>query len=65
MAIIKTKDIYNIKIIHWIHHGYRTVAFILRTNSANKFCVFFNYQNAKKNAYQMVHNKLLELYIDI
>ena len=59
MAIIKTKGIYNVKNIHLIHHGYRTVASILRANSANKFCVFFNYQNAKKNAYQVVHNKLL------
>jgi hypothetical protein len=48
MAIIKTKGIYNIKNIHLIHHGYRTVASILKANSANKFCIFFNYQNAKK-----------------
>jgi hypothetical protein len=40
MAIIKTKSIYNVKNIHLIHHGYRTVASILRANSANKFCVF-------------------------
>jgi|LWDU01.1.fsa_nt_gi hypothetical protein len=56
MAIIKTKDIYN---IHWIHHSYRSVASILRANSTNKFYVFFNYQNAKKNAYQIVRNKLI------
>jgi len=65
MAIIKTKSIYNVKNIYFIHHSYRTVASILRTNSANKFCVFFNHQNAKKkNAYQIVHNKLISLYID-
>ena len=59
MAIIKTKDIYNIKIIYWIHHGYRTVASILRANSANKFFVFLIINTQKKNAYKMVHNKLL------
>ena len=48
MAIIKTIDIYNIKIIHWIHHGYRTVASILRANSANKFCVFLIIKTQKK-----------------
>jgi len=48
MAIIKTKDIYNIKIIHWIHHGYRTVGSILRANSANKFCVFLIIRTQKK-----------------
>ena len=48
MVIIKTKGIYNIKIIHWIHHGYRTVAFILRANSANKFCVFLIIRTKKK-----------------
>ena len=48
MAIIKTKGIYSIKNIHWTHHGYRTVASILRVNSINKFMRFFNYQNAKK-----------------
>jgi hypothetical protein len=48
MAIIKTKGIYNFKNIHWIHHSYRTIASILRANSANKILRFFNYQNAKK-----------------
>jgi hypothetical protein len=48
MAIIKTKDIYNIKNTHWIHHGYRTVDSILRANSANKFCVFLTIKTQKK-----------------
>jgi hypothetical protein len=26
MAIIKTKDIYNTKNIHYIYHGYRTTS---------------------------------------
>jgi len=51
MAIIKTKGIYNIKIIHLIRHGYRTVASILRANSANKFCAFLIIKTQKKNAY--------------
>ena len=63
MAIIKTKSIYNVKNIHLIHHGYRTVTSILRANSANKFAFFFNYQNVKKS-YQIVHNKLILLYTD-
>jgi hypothetical protein len=63
MAIIKTKGIYNFKNIHMIHHGYRTVASILRANSANKFCVFLIIKT-QKNAYQTVHNKLILLYID-
>jgi hypothetical protein len=48
MAIIKTKGIYNIKNIHLIHHGYRTVGSILRANSANKFCVFLTIKTQKK-----------------
>ena len=48
MAIIKTKGIYNVKNIHLIHHGYRTVASILRANSANKFCVFLIIKTQKK-----------------
>jgi len=48
MAIIKTKGIYNIKNIHLIHHGYRTVSSILRANSANKFCVFLIIKTQKK-----------------
>jgi hypothetical protein len=48
MAIIKTKDIYNVKNIHLIHHGYRTVFPILRANSANKFCVFLLSERKKK-----------------
>jgi len=64
MAIIKTKSIYNVKNIHLIHHGYRTVASILRANSANKFCVFLIIKTQKKNAYQIVHNKLILLYTD-
>jgi len=59
IAIIKTKDIYNIKNIHLIHHSYRTVASILRDNSANKFCVFLIIKTQKKNTYKTVHNKLI------
>jgi vancomycin permeability regulator SanA len=51
MAIIKIKGIYNAKNIHLIHHGYRTVASILRANSANRFCVFLIIKTQKKNAY--------------
>ena len=64
MAIIKTKGIYNVKNIHLIHHGYRTVFSILRENSANKFCVFLIIKTQKKNTYQTVHNKPILLYID-
>jgi len=47
-----------------LYNSYRNVASILRANSANKFCVFFNYQNAKKmlikwfiiNAYHYIDN---------
>jgi hypothetical protein len=45
MAIIKTKGIKN---IHLIHHGYRTVTSILRANSANKFCVLLIIKTQKK-----------------
>jgi hypothetical protein len=48
MAIIKTKGTYNIKNIHLTHHSYRTVASILRANSANKFCVFLIIKTQKK-----------------
>jgi len=48
MAIIKTKGIYNIKNIHSIHNGYRTVFSILRANSANKFCVYLIIKTHKK-----------------
>jgi hypothetical protein len=48
MATIKTKGIYNVKNIHLIHHGYRTVFSILRENSANKFCVFLIIKTQKK-----------------
>jgi hypothetical protein len=61
MAIIKTKDIYNIKNIHY---SYRTVNSILKANSANRFCVFLIIKTQKKNAYPIVHNKLILLYID-
>jgi len=64
MAIIKTKGIYNVKNIHLIHHGYRTVFSILRANSANKFCIFLTIKMQKKNVYQIVHNKPILLYID-
>ena len=64
MAIIKTKGIYSVKNIHLIRHGYRTVFSILRANSANKFCVLLIIKTQKKNAYQIVHNKLILLYID-
>ena len=64
MATIKTKGIYNVKNIHLIHHGYRTVFSILKANSANKFYVLLIIKTQKKNAYQIVHNKLILLYID-
>jgi len=63
MAIIKTKSIYNVKNIHLIHHGYHTVFSILRDNSANKFLRFLIIKT-QKNAYPIVHNKLILLYIN-
>jgi hypothetical protein len=50
MAIIKTKGIYNVKNIHLIRYGYRTVFSILRANSANKFCVLLIIKT-QKNTY--------------
>ena len=47
-TIIKTKNIYNAKNIHYIHHNYRTVASILRDNSANKFCISLTIKTQKK-----------------
>jgi len=64
MAIIKTKSIYNVKNIHLIHHGYRTVASILELTVLINFAFSLTIRTQKKNAYQVVHNKRILLYID-
>jgi len=48
MAIIKTKSIYNVKNIHLIHHGYRTVASILELTVLINFAFSLTIRTQKK-----------------
>jgi len=50
--------------LHLIHHGYRTVASILELTVLINFAFSLTIRTQKKNAYQVVHNKRILLYID-